>query len=365
MLIKLKEYRGGERIVSLAKNEDTEYRMRGYGYDIVRLEGNRLVFLSDGYLYNLSEQELMEFDALSEYSVIGFYSNAYVYFNSGSKDNVIFVTNKCNSSCIMCPSSWKERKNSGIEPIDKLIKICSQIPSDVEHLTITGGEPFMLKDDIFYLFEFLKTKFTRTYFQLLTNGRCFAISSYLSRFVQTKPNHIIVGIPIHGHTAKLHDKITQVQGSFEQTCVGIKELLQNGIMIELRIVVSKLNMNFLNDIAEFIVKEFKGILNVKFIGLEMLGDARLNADDVWIEYDKSAIYMENAIEKLIINQFDVGIFNYPLCCVDRRFWAICENSITDYKICYLEECENCRVNNICGGMFRGTYNLLKDVIKAV
>ena len=71
------------------------------------------------------------------------------------------------------------------------------------------------------------------------------------------------------------------------------------------------------------------------------------------------------LNDLVKNEIDVGIYNYPLCCVDQPYWSLCEKSITDYKVRYLPQCNQCIKKDACGGMFSGTYNLMKGVIEPI
>lgn len=122
----------------------------------------------------------------------------------------------------MCPSPDLFRKSGENTGVETLIEIARHIPEDAPHLTITGGEPFMIGKDIFRFMEFLRDKFEYTEFLLLTNGRVFALDAYTHRFKETAPENIIVAIPVHGSSKQIHDSITQVDGSFEQTIQGIK-----------------------------------------------------------------------------------------------------------------------------------------------
>ena len=101
----------------------------------------------------------------------------------------------------MCPVSSIVRKKSGIARIEELLQIVKQIPSDAEHLTITGGEPFLLKKDLFRLFLTLKEQLPYTEYLLLTNGRALADPEYFRLFHETFPEKGIIGIPIHGYDA--------------------------------------------------------------------------------------------------------------------------------------------------------------------
>ena len=107
----------------------------------------------EAWSIELTEEEARAAQETGEYSILEFQDHAaYVYYDACAVDNALFITNRCNSNCIMCPVSSIVRKKSGIARIEELLQIVKQIPSDAEHLTITGGEPFLLKKDLFRLF---------------------------------------------------------------------------------------------------------------------------------------------------------------------------------------------------------------------
>lgn len=365
-MLKICKYDGKYRLASFARKPETLYEMQNRRYEIVYQKNEMLTFYPEKRQIKLERDEIFAFEQIGEYSILEFSEEGcYIYYDSLRTDNALFITNKCNSNCIMCPTSDTIRKNSEITPIDNLLKICSQIPNDTEHITITGGEPFLLKKNIFQLFNYLKNNLNSVEYLLLTNGRVFSDAEYFRLFCETVPDNLIIGIPLHGYDERTHDFITRSTNSFIQTLHGIKRLLSRHIRVELRIVVSKLNIEFIDKIANLIIDELKGIYSVKFLGLEMLGNARHNMDQVWIDYQSSFEYLKLPIRKLVINEFNVGVYNYPLCCVDKSYWAMCEKSITDYKIRFLKECNECRKRDACGGMFKGTFRLMKGKIKAI
>lgn len=366
MMLKVSNYDLGYHIASFAKSKEVLEDMRSKSYDVVYFDGEKLIFYPELTVIKLIEEECSSFQEITEYSVLEFdYGGAFIYYDASSEDNALFITNRCNSNCIMCPTSSKIRRTSKISELANLIKICSQIPNDTPHITITGGEPFLLGEDIFSLLAYLKENLNEVEYLLLTNGRIFSNKQYFQQFKESVPDNIIIGIPIHGYDSATHDFITRTNGSFIQTFKGLKNLLSTRIRIELRIVVSRLNANFIDKIVDLIIREFSGVYTIKFIGLEMLGNARLNMSQVWMDYKESFQYMKSPIRKLILHGFNVGIYNYPLCCVEKGYWAICEKSITDYKIRYLSECEKCKKKDACGGMFSGTFRLMEGVVKPI
>lgn len=364
--MKFVNYDLDHRVVSLAKSSETAKRMKDKRYKYIFLQGNEIYFYPDNEVVVLEKDETAWLSNISEYSVLEM-DNQYVklVIDVASNENTILITNKCNSNCIMCPISAAQRKNSGIENIDNLMNICCQIPSDIPHITITGGEPFILGEDIFRLFQYFRDNLNDIEYLLLTNGRIFSNKDYFNTFIQTKPHYMTVGIPIHGFNESTHDCITRTRNSFKQTVNGLKRLLSADVKVELRVVVSKINYKYLDKIAQFICDELHNVYKVNFVGLEMLGNARINIKQVWISYRRSFEYMKGAIERLVVNGINVGIYNYPLCCVESSFWGICSKSISEYKIKYADKCSRCKVKDACGGMFLGTYKLLEEDIKEV
>lgn len=368
MIAVLEKYNGKYRIVSLAFDQNTKNDLLKDNIDIIYITEKKAVIYPEKQLVSEDEKTIEKLRCNAHnYDVYELFQNGKMKecYNDKSLENCFFMTEKCNSNCIMCPSPNIVRRKGQNANINNLIEIARHIPEDAAHFTITGGEPFMHGSDIFRFFKYLQEKFKYTEFLLLTNGRIFFINSYVKRFVETVPNNCIVAIPIHGSCATIHDSITQTEGSFEQTIRGIKNLLQEKIRVEVRIVVSKLNLSDINNIAKLISKEMQGIEYVSIMAMEMTGDARINRDKVWIPYRKTSNVVKDAVMTLLYNEIDVKLYNFPLCTVKKEFWTLCEKSISPDKVRYGEVCDLCKMKNTCGGVFAGTLSMEKGELSAI
>lgn len=365
LIINLDGYNGKCTVVSFAKDITTLDNLVSEKLNIIYLNGNTLNFISTNSVLVLSEKNTILFNQCHNYDVfeINENGNAFLYYSNERVDNALILSSKCNSNCIMCPVSDGIRKKENTS-VSTILDIINHIPFNSSHITITGGEPFVIGEDIFKIFESLRNKFSMTEFLLLTNGRALAYTPFFKKFMTTIPSNTIIGIPIHGHKSQLHDTITRSQGGFYQTLRGIKNLLNYNYKVELRIVVSKLNIQYLEEIADLIIMEFPNTYSVKFMGLEMLGNAAKNEDKVWVSYNEAFRLSKNAILKLIKNEIDVALYNFPLCAVEKEFFSICLKSITDYKVNYFDECCNCILKDDCGGVFTGSKRLAKNDIIA-
>lgn len=367
MIVKLENYNGKYKIVSLALNQAAKEDLLKDDIDFIYISDDNVKLYPEDVVISEEKNIIDRLRNAHSYDVYELWENGRLseYYDDSSLDNYFFVTGKCNSNCVMCPSPDISRQKGGSTSVNTLIEIAKHIPTDAPHLTITGGEPFMIGPDIFRFFEFLRDKFECTDFLFLTNGRIFAVDSYVQRFVEKAPKNSIVAIPIHGSTAEIHDMITQTNGSFNQTIIGIKKLLKAGIHVELRIVVSRLNEKDIHNIAKMISDELSGVDYVSIMAMEMTGNARVNQDKVWISYVDAALVAEDAALVLIENGIDVKLYNFPLCTVKKEFWTLCEKSISPDKVRYAETCEICKMRNACGGVFAGTMSMEKGELSAI
>ena len=367
MIVKLENYQGKYKIVSLALNQTAREDLLKEEIAFVYVSENDIKLYPENVVVSKDKNIIEKLRNAHDYDVYELWENGKFseYYDDSSLDNYFFVTGKCNSNCVMCPSPDISRQKGGNTSVDTLIEIAKHIPADAPHLTITGGEPFMVGPDIFRFFEFLREKFECTDFLLLTNGRIFAVDSYVKRFVEKAPKNSIVAIPIHGSTANIHDMITQSNGSYNQSKIGIKKLLKAGIHVELRIVVSRLNKDDIHNIAQLISDELPEVDYVSIMAMEMTGSARVNQDKVWISYVDAAQVAEDAALVLIENGIDVKLYNFPLCIVKNEYWTLCEKSISPDKVRYAETCENCKMKNACGGVFAGTMPMEKEELRAI
>lgn len=301
-------------------------------------------------LYNVeTTEQLGEYDVIS----VNENGNIQIIFEDSSSDNVLYITNKCNSNCIMCPDSNNHRKRDLGDQMSYLKKLIELIPSDTPHLTITGGEPTLLKWDFIDILSQCKEKFTKTNFLMLSNGRTLSNNEYRNAFLEGIPTHFRLAVPLYGSNALDHDTITRAAGSFEQTLYALSHL-QRHLDLEIRIVIMSNNYQKLPQIAEFITNKLPFTYTVSLMGMELLGNAAVNRFDLWIDYESTIPYVSEAIKILLTAGIDARIYNYPLCCVPSNLWSITVKSITDYKIRYKDECEMCLQKDLCGGFFFST-----------
>ena len=269
-------------------------------------------------------------------------------------DVVLYVTEACNSNCIMCPMSVDSRRRGASLTREQWEKIDSSIPIDSRHVTITGGEPFLEYGKVVPVMKQIASSRPDAEILVLTNGRAFCLDFIMEEMLPFLTERFTFAIPVHGPDAVLHDCITQAEGSFEETIAGIRKLSKSPARIEIRIVAHRLNLHALNETIRMLIDSKIRISVINIIAMEMMGCAAANREKLWVDYDEICRTVYPGIQYAIMHQTDIGLYNFPLCCVPKELWGIAKNSISYSKVRYYEECRKCREYKACGGLFKST-----------
>ena len=151
--------------------------------------------------------------------------------------NSIFVTERCNSNCLMCSQPPKDRDDSA-ELTERNLELIRLINPPPEYLTITGGEPTLLGDKLFEMMASLRDRMPDTAIHMLTNGRRFAWPDFTRRFAAVGHPNLSLGVPLYSDIATDHDYIVQAKDAFDQTIMGLHNLARWGQSVEIRVVLT-------------------------------------------------------------------------------------------------------------------------------
>lgn len=106
-------------------------------------------------------------------------------------------------------------------------------------ITITGGEP-TIRSDFLEIVNFIYENGLSI--EVQSNGRNFKDKN-LAKETSKLVNTFIIAL--HGPNSKIHDEVTQTNGSFEETILGIKNLVKFKAKIIGKIVISKINYEYI------------------------------------------------------------------------------------------------------------------------
>ncbi|HOP80945.1 MAG TPA: radical SAM protein, partial [Armatimonadota bacterium] len=166
----------------------------------------------------------------------------------------IALTYKCNLSCKFCyagcrckaegqpnnPKASYEMTTDEVKRILDIIRYDAEVPS----VSWTGGEP-TLRDDLVELTEYASHLKMRV--NLITNG------TNLNRGLVNRLKDAglrSAQVSLEGPDDEIHDKLTQVTGSFKRTCEGIMLLKEAGLHVHTNTTVNRINSSCLPQIIK-------------------------------------------------------------------------------------------------------------------
>lgn len=277
-----------------------------------------------------------------------------------SNDNALFVTGQCNNHCLMCCQPPVKRNDIDFF-YEKNIRLIDSAPVELPTIGITGGEPTLLGDRLFDLIAHIRKRLPNTHIQILSNGRQFANGSYAEKLAQVSEGMVIVGVPFHSDSPIIHDRIAGAKNAYNQTLLGLYNLAANDIEIELRIVLTKQNYQRLPQMARFISKNLAFVSTVAFMAMEDIGYTIKNRDLIWIEPLDYMPQLQKAVQYLAQLEFDVSLFNLPLCLLPESLRPFAKQSISDWKNKYLPICGTCALKSSCCGVFATSKSIYKGI----
>lgn len=272
-----------------------------------------------------------------------------VLYRRGSKANTLFVTEQCNSRCLMCSQPPRDEDDSWrIGELEQVIQLADR---DEIQLGVTGGEPTLLGDGLTGLIETSRDMLPETGLHVLTNGRLLADRAFCERVASAHSRQTIWAVPLYADVAAIHDEVVDAPGSFVETLDGLFELGRMGARVEIRVVLHKLTVPRLPQLASFIYRRLPFVEHVALMGLEPMGYAKRNRERLWIDPVDYVSQLESSLFHLSNRGMAVSIYNLPLCVLPRRLRPFARQSISDWKNLYPDECEGCVAIDDCSGFF--------------
>lgn len=234
--------------------------------------------------------------------------------------------------------------------VNRIESARNRIMTSGEPLSMTGGEP-TIHPDFLKLTKWFRGNFPNNRIHLATNGRLFSYDKFAKEF--TKLGKLTVEVPIHGHTAQLHDAVTRVPGSFEQTVDGIYNIIKYksaSDVLELRIILTRLTYQKLDLILDFIKNKFSMVNSVVIIFPELEGICGDNVESVGLSYTEVMPVIKQTMSRWSGQFNSLRLYHFPLCTVPKELWPYTWRTLRGDEVTYLEKCDNCKYKNYCLGI---------------
>lgn len=154
----------------------------------------------------------------------------------------------CNNDCVHCviknykQSLMRESKSLDLsfEQIKKILDV-----EDFSSVVLTGGE-VTIRKDFFKILDELRRRKVNVILQ--TNGRRFMSLDFVSRFVVYNVSCVVA---VHGPNESVHDRVTKRAGSFLETVQGVRNLIESGVYVSIKYVVTNYNKDCIFETVRF------------------------------------------------------------------------------------------------------------------
>jgi len=272
-----------------------------------------------------------------------------VLYRRWSPNNFLFLTERCNSKCLMC--SQPPRDIDDRYRTEDALQAVQLMSRETTSLCLTGGETLLLHQELLRLIQTARTHLPQTQLDVLTNGRLLSYLRYAHQIAAVGHPHLTLCIPLYADVDSLHDFVVQAEGAFDQTIRGLLNCGRVGIGVEIRVVLHKQNYARLPHLATFIARNLPFVSHVALMGLEMTGYTKANLNALWIDPIDYRDELVAAVETLDWAGVHVSIYNHQLCLLPKPLWLFAHKSISDWKNIYMPECNQCSAKGQCGGFF--------------
>jgi len=211
----------------------------------------------------------------------------------------------CNNNCLFCAQA--DNRQSGNRPFNEIVMDLKESRRRCDGIVFTGGE-VTIRKDFFNLVKLAKDLGYKN-IQIQSNGRMFSSLKFCKDAMDAGATTF--GIAIHGHNKRLHDSLTQANGSFAQTVKGIQNLKSLGAYVATNTVIVKQNCRYCEDIA--ILLSCLKVNQFQFAFVHPVGSADKNFDLVVPKISEAAKEMKKGLQIGINKGISVMTEGIPYC----------------------------------------------------
>lgn len=273
-----------------------------------------------------------------------------VLYRRGSNSNLLFMTDRCNSLCLMCSQPPKEIDDAW--HVDENLRLMDLLDSGEEQLGISGGEPTIYRDGLLDILFKAKEVLPEKSLHLLSNGRLLNDPTWITDLRQIGHPQLTWGVPLYADNAHDHDHVVQAPGAFSETMQGIYNLARANQRIEIRVVLSRLTTRRLPELAHFIFRNMPFVEHVALMGIENMGLAKKHYEELWIDPIDYQEELSQAAHFLDARGMNVSVYNLPLCVLKPSLMPFYRQSISDWKNLFIDTCQSCAGVARCAGFFK-------------
>lgn len=270
-----------------------------------------------------------------------------VLMRKSDRHHTIFLTNRCNSRCVMCSQPPTAHDDSWL--IQEAMEVARSMTWSPAVFGFTGGEPLLIGTQLRTVLDYFRQWHPHAQLEVLSNGR-LASNPLLARTLFEGLSNTRWMIPLYGHAPFLHNHVVQAN-AFDETIAALLNLQRYKQPIQLRVVLIEPVLRVLQHLCEFIARNLPFVREVALMGCEPIGLALANQDECKLDLNDWRAQLGGAVRALDRGRIPVVLMNLPLCSIDSRLWPLAHQSISDWKNVYVPQCDGCAVKDLCCGLF--------------
>jgi len=267
----------------------------------------------------------------------------------------IYVGYYCNNNCVFCSEADEYLENLKKKSSKEIKKEILETRKQYDFISFMGREP-TLREDISDILKFaVGLEFRQV--GITTNGRMFSYSYFTKEILGTGIKQ--VGVSLSGATAKIHDKLTQVSGSFDQTIKGIRNIIRfkrPEVSLLVNLNLTKLNYFEFKQMLDLLIG--LGVKEINILFISPLS-RRSRSKNIVMQMSKLGKYVFDILKPYLNNpELKFLLVEFLPCSLPREakkyFFPCLEKNPHKVKI---PICENCEYKDRCDGVLQDYINL--------
>lgn len=291
------------------------------------------------------------------------------------------ISNICNNRCMFCLASDVHKNRNYFESFEDLkLKILNIKNPENTKLIISGMGEASIHPDFLRIVNFAKKNNFKK-IQTISNGRMFSNEKFVKLSKISGLDEITFSV--HGHNSEIHDKLVGVNGSFNQIVLGIKNAQNLGFIVNVDIVLNKINIEFFDKIIEFLLNI--GIREFDILSLIPFGRAWEQKDELFFDLENYKNVLRRGIKLAISKNSYVWTNRMPACFLED-FESLIQSPEKlideingrksdfdrvlldgDKLYCFGEKCKFCSIEDLCSDIyfFNENKNKLEEKTKKI
>ncbi len=250
---------------------------------------------------------------------------------------------------------------------EQLFEEFTKIRSFADAIILSGGEPAQRPDFFKLLEKLIELDFCKV--QVQTNGRLFLDKDFAERTVSMLGSRGEFFVSFHAPNEKLFEELSGVKGSFNETVLGLKNLIKLNAKIRTDTVIVKQNYEDLALIVDLLTA--LGVKGMELIFVHPNGRAWVNRKRIVPRIEETVPFVKEAVVHGLRHGTNVVITRYPFCVLDGYEKHAVEFNYSEDFDNYLNarvkgaECRQCKYFKNCPGIWANYLKLFSFEFRPV